>query len=57
MRNATSELNIEPKSDCFSRRFGKVVFNLKLSNLIDSDVTSHMQLTLELNSAHAKFKV
>ena len=29
-----------------SRRFGKVVFNLKLSNLIDSDVASHMQLIL-----------
>ena len=29
-----------------SRRFGKVVFNLKLSNLTDSDVASHKQLIL-----------
>ena len=47
--NVVSESNAEPKSnvDCFSRRFHKVVFNLKLSDLIDSDVTYHMQLILE----------
>ena len=27
--------------DCFGGRFGKVVFNLKLANLIDSEVASH----------------
>ena len=41
MWNATSESNVE-----LSRRFSKVVFNLKLSNLIDSGVASHMQLIL-----------
>ena len=33
--------------DCFSRRFDKVVFNLKLSNLVDSHlkaVTSRIKL-------------
>ena len=28
--------------DCSSGRFGKVVFNLKLANLIDSEVASHI---------------
>ena len=47
--NVVSESNAEPKSNvyCFSRRFHKVVFNLKLSDLIDSDVAYHMQLILE----------
>ena len=42
MWNATSESNVEPKSnfECFGRRFDKVVFNSKLSNLVDSDVPS-----------------
>ena len=43
MRNVTSKSNVEPKSnffDCFSRRFDKVVSNLKLSNLVDPDVPS-----------------
>ena len=43
--------------DCFSGRFGKVVFNLELENLIDSEVASHMLLILELNSAHVKLDV
>ena len=49
MCNVVSESNAEPKLnvDCFSRRFRKVVFDLKLSDLIDSDVASHMQLILE----------
>ena len=34
------------KMSNLSRRFGKVVFNLKLSNLIVSDVASHMLLIL-----------
>ena len=33
-------LNLSRILDCFSRRFGKVVFNLKLSNLVDLDVAS-----------------
>ena len=43
MWNATSKSSVEPKSnfpDCFSRRFDKVLFNLKLSNSVDSDVPS-----------------
>ena len=35
----------------------KVEFDLKLSNLIDSDVASHRQLILELKSAVVKFDV
>ena len=58
MSNATSESNVEKIIfDCLSGRFGKVVFNLELSNLTDSDVASYMQLILELNSAHVKFDV
>ena len=47
--NVVSESNAEPKSnvDCFSRSFRKVVFDLKLSDLIDLDVVHHMQLFLE----------
>ena len=37
---------------CFSRRLGKVVFKLKLSNLLSSDMESHVHLILEFNSAH-----
>ena len=33
-------LNLSQIFDCFRRRFDEVVFNLKLSNLIDSDVPS-----------------
>ena len=43
--------------DCFGGRFGKVVFNLKLANLIDSEVASDVLLILELNSAHVKLDV
>ena len=32
-------LNLTRILNGFSRRFGKVVFNVKLSNLVDSDVT------------------
>ena len=38
-------------------QLGKVEFDLKLSNLIDSDVASHRQLILELKSAIVKFDV
>ena len=41
-------LNLRRIFDCFSRRFDKVVFNLKLLNLVDSDVPSK-QLPLELD--------
>ena len=34
-------LNLSQIFDCFSRRFDKVVFNLKLSHLVDS--TSHLK--------------
>ena len=40
MRLLSQMLNLSRIFDCFSRRFGKVVFNLKLSNLVDSDVAS-----------------
>ena len=33
-------LNLSRIFDCFSSRFDKVVFKLKLSNLVDSDVPS-----------------
>ena len=40
MRLLNQMLNLSQISDCFSRRFDKVVFNSKLSNLVDSDVSS-----------------
>ena len=51
MRNATSKSNVEPNYnfDCFSRRLDKVVFNLELSNLVDSDVPSQSRSPLELS--------
>ena len=38
MRLLNQMLNLSQIFDCFSRRFDKVVFNLKLLNLVDSDV-------------------
>ena len=38
MRLLNQILNLSRIFDCFSRRFNKVVFNLKLSNLVDSDL-------------------
>ena len=38
MRPINQVLNLSRIFDCFSRRFNKVVFNLKLSNLVDSHV-------------------
>lgn len=35
----------------------KVAFNLKQSNLLDSNVALHMHLTLALSSAHVKYDV
>ena len=40
MRLLNQMLNLRRIFDCFSCRFDKVVFNLKLSNLVDSDVPS-----------------
>ena len=40
MRLLNQMLNLGQIFDCFSRGFHKVVFNLKLSNLVDSDVPS-----------------
>ena len=40
MRLLNQMLNLSQISDCFSRRLDKVVFNSKLSNLVDSDVSS-----------------
>ena len=40
MRLLNQMLNLSQIFDCLSRRFGKVVFNLKLSNIVDSDVAS-----------------
>ena len=57
MRSLNQMSNIRRNFHCFRSRFGKVVFDLKLSNLIDSDVASHIQSTLELNSAHVIFDV
>ena len=57
MRHLNKISNLNPTVSVADLAIWQVVFNLKLSNLIDSDVTCHMQLTLELNSAHAKFKV
>ena len=36
-------LNLSRILNCFSRRFDKVVFNLKLWNLVDSDVPSQLR--------------
>ena len=57
MRRLNQMSNLCRIFDCFSGRFGKVVFNLKLSNSTDSDVASHVQFILELNSALVKFSV
>ena len=40
MRLLNQMLNLSRIFDCFSRRFDKVVFNLKLPNLVDSAVPS-----------------
>ena len=40
MRLPDQMLNLSGIFYCFSRRFDEVVFNLKLSNLVDSDVPS-----------------
>ena len=51
-----NESNLSRIFHCLSCRFGKAVLNLILSNLVDSDVASHMQLiTLGLNSPDVKF--
>ena len=42
--------------DCFSGRFDKVAFNLKLSNLVDSDVpSSHLESDTLCATAHFPF--
>ena len=51
MRRLNQMSNLSRIFDYFSGRCGKVVFNLKLSNSADSDVASHVQFILELNSA------
>ena len=40
MRFLLQMLNLSRIFNCFGRRFDKVVFKLKLSNLVDSDVPS-----------------
>ena len=40
MRLLNQMLNLSRNFNCFSRRFDKVVFDLKLSSLVDSDVQS-----------------
>ena len=40
MRLLNQMLNLSQIFDCFSSRFNKVVFNLKLLNVVDSDVPS-----------------
>ena len=57
MRRLNQMSNLSRIFDCFSGSFGKVVFNLKLSNSTDSDVASHVQFILELNWALVKFAV
>ena len=57
MRRLNQMSNLSRIFDCFSGRFGKVVFNLKLSNSTDSDVASHVQFILEFNWALVKFAV
>ena len=43
MRRRLNEMSNQSRIfDCFSRRFGKVVSNLQLSNLIDSDLASNV---------------
>ena len=49
MRLLNQMLNLIIIFDCFSRRLDKVVFNLELSNLVDSDVPSQSRSPLELN--------
>ena len=46
MRLLNQILNLSQIFDCFSCRFDKVVFNLKLSNLVDSDVPSQSRIKL-----------
>ena len=51
MRRLSQMSNPSRIFHCFSGSFGKVVFNLKLSNSTDSDVASLVQFILESNSA------
>ena len=36
---------------CFTRRFDKVVFNLKLSNLVDSDIPKAVTCRIKLGTS------
>ena len=51
MRLLNQMLNLSRIFDCFSRRFDKVVFNLKLSNLVDLDVPSQSSYLSNLKKA------
>ena len=55
MRLLNQMLNLSRIFDCFSRRFDKVVFNLKLSNL-DSDRPTSKQLPHYLKFASKGFE-
>ena len=56
MRLLNQMLNLSRIFDCFSRRFDKVVFNLKLSNLVHSDVLSlHLESDTLCATAHFPF--
>ena len=46
MRLLNVMLNLSRIFECFSRKFDNVVFNLKLSNLVDSDVPASGSLEL-----------
>ena len=57
MRLLNQMLNLSRILDCFSRTFDKVVFNLKLSNLVDSDVlSSHLESDTLCATAHFPFR-
>ena len=50
MRLLNQMFNLSRSFDRFSRRFDKVLFNLKLSNLVDSDVPSQSSYTSRTDS-------
>ena len=56
MRLLNQMLNLSRIFDCFIRRFGKAVFNLKLSNLVDSDVASQSSYRLRIKSGTCEIR-
>ena len=57
MRLLNQMLNLSRIFDCLSRRFGKVVFNLKMSNLVHSDVPTQSSYLSHRHMWNSTFKL